>query len=160
MKMTFIKKLILSREAYWEFVLILIGFYGNWFFEFTKTLGNINDNVLKTALFVVSSISLFLFFLEMCYPQKSFFGNIRIGLIISGAHLFSTGIIMILENMFTELVWINGVVLWGLISIYEARVAYASTISNQFTAYSEKTDNDEHDDDNDEDDDDNNDDAE
>jgi hypothetical protein len=124
--MGYLERLRKNKKTNWEFVLIVIGFYGNWYFDFVKEIGDLSAHIGLIVLGIISVISLFLFFLEMCYITKSFVGRFRLGLILSSVHMLSTALVLIWKNLLFQFVWVTGIVLWGIISGYEARVSFAS----------------------------------
>ena len=58
---------------YWfNLIAILIGFYGNWYFNLMTKLIEVRNNLGSQFIWIVSCISLFMFCVEFANPKRRF----------------------------------------------------------------------------------------
>jgi hypothetical protein len=112
-------------EQLWVLIAILIGFYGNWYFNLLTRLGE-SQNELVWLVSGVSAFSLFLYCAEITIWKKSSEKNsILSRVILALIHLFTTYLaIVIIEGWLPPTpIGMIGLILWIVIIMYERRFA-------------------------------------
>lgn len=113
-------------ERLWMLIGILIGFYGNWYFNLLTKLEETQD-VTLWLIWVLSAISLFMFCTEIVHWKKTIKSikgiDIRLSFVLAITHLTT---IFLLVNTITGLTlfaW-TGIALWSLVAFNESKIYY------------------------------------
>lgn len=113
-----------KSERLWVLIGILVGFYGNWYFNLLTKLETIQDEIVL-LFWIASAVSLFAYCTEIIHWKKTIIANrVRLGLVLAITHLLTTGVIYIIASL--SILQFTGIVLWFLISVNESRMYWSS----------------------------------
>lgn len=118
-------------ERLWFLMGILIGFYGNWYFNLLLKIEQITHNMtMLNVLALISAISLFVYCIEIAHWRKTLIkGMFHLSVILAILHLLSTSLIFyIIETPPITFVSTTGLILWCLITSYEIRLHWPLTL--------------------------------
>jgi len=113
-----------QSERRWVLIGILIGFYGNWYFNLLSKIGEATDMSIL-LVWGISFLSLFAYCTELWTLKKTVLFNwLRLNLVLAMVHLITVGIlwIQVFESSTPQSA---GLFLWLLISLNEVRIAYS-----------------------------------
>jgi len=118
---------IQERQWLWALIGILIGFYGNWYFNLLVKLEKTLDGTIE-LIWIVSALTLFLYCVEVIHPIKKIIFGFRLSFLLAIAHLISIFAIYMIAKLST--LYFSGITLWAVIIIYEGRMHRASKIGS------------------------------
>lgn len=105
-------------ERLWYLMAILIGFYGNWYFNLMIKLEQTQSQNLPIELiFVISVVTLFVYCIEITHWKRSHIWKFRLSMYLAIVHLISVYILYSVASLSSY--WFSGITLWFLIAIKE-----------------------------------------